>query len=68
MTIMVMIMTMMMQAGTHKEAGWPSSTYFVSKIGWSALSRYVMFTTVCEFLTHYDLTPYTNPDPESSRG
>jgi len=27
------------EAGTHKEAGWPSSTYFVSKIGWSALSR-----------------------------
>ena len=29
------------EAGTHKEAGWPSSTYFVSKIGWSALSRWV---------------------------
>ena len=27
------------EAGTHSEAGWPSSTYFVSKIGWSALSR-----------------------------
>jgi len=25
--------------GTHGEAGWPNSTYIVSKIGWSALSR-----------------------------
>lgn len=25
--------------GTHGEAGWPDSTYVVSKIGWSALSR-----------------------------
>jgi len=27
------------QAGTHGEHGWPNSTYVVSKIGWSALSR-----------------------------
>ena len=27
------------QSETHKEAGWPPSTYLVSKIGWSALSR-----------------------------
>jgi len=26
-------------AGTHGEHGWPNSTYVVSKIGWSALSR-----------------------------
>merc|ERR1712142_622344 len=27
------------QAGTHGDYGWPNSTYVVSKIGWSALSR-----------------------------
>lgn len=27
------------EQGTHKEAGWLNSTYMVSKIGWSALSR-----------------------------
>jgi len=27
------------KAGTHGEQGWPNSTYVVSKIGWSALSR-----------------------------
>jgi len=27
------------QKGTHGEEGWPNSTYIVSKIGWSALSR-----------------------------
>eukprot|EP00090_Calanus_glacialis_P001769 TRINITY_DN11303_c0_g1_i4.p1 TRINITY_DN11303_c0_g1~~TRINITY_DN11303_c0_g1_i4.p1 ORF type:complete len:289 (+),score=72.71 TRINITY_DN11303_c0_g1_i4:69-935(+) len=26
-------------AGTHGDHGWPNSTYVVSKIGWSALSR-----------------------------
>ena len=26
-------------AGTHESNGWPNSTYVVSKIGWSALSR-----------------------------
>ena len=26
-------------AGTHESYGWPNSTYVVSKIGWSALSR-----------------------------
>jgi len=26
-------------AGTHSNHGWPNSTYVVSKIGWSALSR-----------------------------
>jgi len=26
-------------AGTHESSGWPNSTYVVSKIGWSALSR-----------------------------
>jgi len=26
-------------AGTHESHGWPNSTYVVSKIGWSALSR-----------------------------
>jgi len=26
-------------AGTHESSGWPNSTYDVSKIGWSALSR-----------------------------
>ena len=26
-------------AGTHGDNGWPNSTYVVSKIGWSALSR-----------------------------
>jgi len=26
-------------AGTHGEHGWPSSTYAVSKVGWSALTR-----------------------------
>merc|ERR1712020_431499 len=26
-------------AGTHGSYGWPNSTYIVSKIGWSALSR-----------------------------
>ena len=27
------------EAGTHGDHGWPNSTYIVSKIGWSALSR-----------------------------
>merc|ERR1711872_391357 len=27
------------KAGTHGDHGWPDSTYVVSKIGWSALSR-----------------------------
>jgi len=27
------------EAGTHTDHGWPNSTYIVSKIGWSALSR-----------------------------
>jgi carbonyl reductase 1 len=27
------------EAGTHAAHGWPNSTYVVSKIGWSALSR-----------------------------
>merc|ERR1712059_136759 len=27
------------QTGTHEQHGWPNSTYRVSKIGWSALSR-----------------------------
>jgi len=27
------------QAGNHAEKGWPNSTYVVSKVGWSALSR-----------------------------
>lgn len=27
------------EAGNHSEQGWPNSTYIVSKIGWSALSR-----------------------------
>jgi len=27
------------KAGTHSDQGWPNSTYVVSKIGWSALSR-----------------------------
>ena len=27
------------EAGNHSEHGWPNSTYIVSKIGWSALSR-----------------------------
>jgi len=27
------------EAGTHTSHGWPNSTYVVSKIGWSALSR-----------------------------
>jgi len=27
------------EAGNHQEKGWPSSTYIVSKVGWSALSR-----------------------------
>ena len=27
------------EAGTHVAHGWPNSTYVVSKIGWSALSR-----------------------------
>ena len=30
------------QTESHKEAGWPPSTYLVSKIGWSALSRYFL--------------------------
>ena len=30
------------QTESHKEAGWPPSTYLVSKIGWSALSRLVL--------------------------
>ena len=27
------------EAGNHSDHGWPNSTYVVSKIGWSALSR-----------------------------
>lgn len=27
------------EEGTHGDAGWPNSTYMVSKVGWSALSR-----------------------------
>ena len=27
------------EAGDHQAHGWPNSTYVVSKIGWSALSR-----------------------------
>ena len=33
--------------GTHLEHGWPSAAYFVSKIGWSALSRLQTLNCVC---------------------
>merc|ERR1712106_679139 len=59
-------------AGTHGDRGWPNSTYVVSKIGWSALSRIqqrgLSKSSVADVVVNHVHPGYVDTDMTSHKG
>jgi len=60
------------EAGTHGDKGWPDSTYMVSKIGWSALSRIqqreLANSTELDLVVNHVHPGYVDTDMTSHKG
>jgi len=60
------------EAGDHGDKGWPNSTYVVSKIGWSALSRIqqreLSKSSVADVVVNHVHPGYVDTDMTSHKG